>query len=226
MEEINIIKEYIRSTQSNKRFLHTCGVAGECEKIAALLGFSKEDQKKLVIAGWLHDITKEADDSLQETLCRKFNIKIPEKGFGDPILHARTGAYYARMKFPDLVDETIFSAIYNHTTGCRGMSVFDSIVHSLGTAGTGGFAIKSDGLAGYSPYCQWVITIFMLVFGINFNLFYLLLLRKFRSILKSEELWVYISIVLIAGGLYIATISLEKDLNKEQIAGLVNEYRV
>lgn len=128
MEEINIIKEYIRSTQSNKRFLHTCGVAGECEKIAALLGFSKEDQKKLVIASWLHDITKEADDSLQETLCRKFNIKIPEKGFGDPILHARTGAYYARMKFPDLVDETIFSAIYNHTTGCRGMSVFDMIV--------------------------------------------------------------------------------------------------
>ena len=79
-----------------------------------------------------------------------------------------------------------------------GMSVFDSIVHSLGTAGTGGFGIKSDGLAGYNPYCQWVITIFMLVFGINFNLFYLLLLRKFRSVFKSEELWVYITIVLIA----------------------------
>ena len=128
MEEINIIKEYVRSTQSDKRFLHTCGVAGECENIAALLGFSKEDQKKLAIAGWLHDITKEADDALQESICREFNIVIPEKGFSDPILHARTGAYYARVKFPDLVDERIFSAIYNHTTGCRGMSVFDMIV--------------------------------------------------------------------------------------------------
>ena len=59
-----------------------------------------------------------------------------------------------------------------------GMSLFDSIVHSLGTAGTGGFAIKSDGLASYSPYCQWVITIFMLIFGVNFNLYYLILMKK------------------------------------------------
>ena len=128
MEEISNIKEYIRATQSDKRYLHTCGVANECEKLAVLLGFSKENQKKLVIAGWLHDITKEASDTLQQSICREFSIEIPEKGFYDPILHARTGAFYARKKFPDTVDEKIFSAIYNHTTGCRGMSVFDMIV--------------------------------------------------------------------------------------------------
>ncbi|MBQ3099915.1 MAG: bis(5'-nucleosyl)-tetraphosphatase (symmetrical) YqeK [Clostridia bacterium] len=128
MKEINIIKEYIRSTQSDKRFLHTCGVAEECERLADLLEFSKEDRKKLCIAGWLHDITKESDITIQESICREFNIEIPEKGYSDPVLHARTGAYYAKEKFPDLVDEKIFSAIYNHTTGCRGMSVFDMIV--------------------------------------------------------------------------------------------------
>ena len=74
------------------------------------------------------------------------------------------------------------------------MNLFESIVHSFGTAGTGGFGIKSDGLASYSSYSQWVITIFMLIFGINFNLFYLLLIRRFKSVFKSGELWSYIAI--------------------------------
>ena len=76
-----------------------------------------------------------------------------------------------------------------------GMPFFDSVVHSFGTAGTGGFGIKADSLAGYSPYCQWVITAFMIVFGINFNLYYLLLIHRFKSVLKSTELWVYLGIV-------------------------------
>ena len=81
---------------------------------------------------------------------------------------------------------------------CGKMPVFDSIVHSLGTAGTGGFGVKGDSLAGYSAYCQWVITAFMLIFGINFNLYYLLLLRNVRQVFKSEELWAYIGIVVVA----------------------------
>lgn len=79
-----------------------------------------------------------------------------------------------------------------------GMPLFDSLVHSFGTAGTGGFGIKSDSIGGYSPYLQWVIGIFMLLFGVNFNLYYLLLLGKFKSILRSTELWTYISIVLVS----------------------------
>lgn len=78
------------------------------------------------------------------------------------------------------------------------MPLFDSVLHSFGTAGTGGFGIKADSIAGYSPYLQWVITIFMLIFGINFNLFYLLIIRRFKSVLKSTELWCYIAIVVVS----------------------------
>ncbi|MBR3593447.1 MAG: TrkH family potassium uptake protein [Clostridia bacterium] len=79
-----------------------------------------------------------------------------------------------------------------------GMPLFDSVVHSLGTAGTGGFGIKADSIASYTPYMQWVITVFMLIFGLNFNLYYLILMRRIRSVLKSEELWCYVGIVVFA----------------------------
>ncbi len=82
-----------------------------------------------------------------------------------------------------------------------GMPVFDSAIHALGTAGTGGFGIKGDSIASYSPYLQWVIAAFMMLFGVNFNLYYLLILRRFRSILRSEELWTYVIVVLSATGL-------------------------
>lgn len=81
---------------------------------------------------------------------------------------------------------------------CGGMPLFESLVHSFGTAGTGGFGVKSDSIAGYSPYSQWVITVFMVLFGVNFNLYYLLLMRKFRSVVKSEEIWVYFAIIAVS----------------------------
>ena len=79
-----------------------------------------------------------------------------------------------------------------------GMPFYDSVVHAFGTAGTGGFGIKGDSIAGYSPYLQWVITVFMFLFGVNFNLYYLLLIRRFRSVLRSSELWCYTAIVLVS----------------------------
>ncbi len=84
---------------------------------------------------------------------------------------------------------------------CGEMDLFESAVHSLGTAGTGGFGIKGDSLASYSPYSQWVITIFMLLFGINFNLYYLLLIGRLRSVLKSTEMWTYLGVVAVAIGI-------------------------
>ena len=80
-----------------------------------------------------------------------------------------------------------------------GMPLFDSIVHSIGTAGTGGFGIKADSIGGYNAYCQWVITIFMLLFGVNFNLYYLILIKQFKTAIKSTELWVYGAIVTVSG---------------------------
>lgn len=79
-----------------------------------------------------------------------------------------------------------------------GMPLFDSMVHSFGSAGTGGFGIKADSIASYSPYCQWVITVFMLLFGVNFNLYYLLLAKKFRAAAQSSECWYYLGIVAAA----------------------------
>ena len=79
-----------------------------------------------------------------------------------------------------------------------GMSFFDSLLHSFGTAGTGGFGIKADSLGSYTSYQQWVVAIFMLLFGVNFNIYYLLLMRKFKSIAKSTEVWVYFGIVAVA----------------------------
>ncbi len=81
-----------------------------------------------------------------------------------------------------------------------GMPLFDSVVHSFGTAGTGGFGIKADSIAGYSPYLQWVIAIFMLVFALNFNLFYLVLVGKIKAVLKSTEMWCFVIIVLLSIG--------------------------
>ena len=82
-----------------------------------------------------------------------------------------------------------------------GMPLFDSAVHALGTAGTGGFGIRNDSIASYSPYLQWVIAVFMMLFGVNFNLYYLIVVRRFRSAFRSEEFWTYVIIVLAATGI-------------------------
>ncbi len=84
-----------------------------------------------------------------------------------------------------------------------GMPLFDSVTTAFGTAGTGGFAIKGDSLMGYSHYLQGVCTVFMALFGVNFSIFYLLLLRQFMKVLKNQELLLYLglmvgSILLIA----------------------------
>lgn len=79
---------------------------------------------------------------------------------------------------------------------CGGMPLFDSLTLSFGTAGTGGFGIKNTSLASYSRYTQTVIMIFMAMFGINFNLYFLLLCKRFRDVFKSEELRAYVGIMI------------------------------
>ncbi len=82
-----------------------------------------------------------------------------------------------------------------------GMQPFDAICTMFGTAGTGGFGVYNDSLAGFSPYIQYVTAIFMLLYGINFSCYYLLLLRNFRSVFRDEELRLYLGIVLASVGL-------------------------
>lgn len=78
------------------------------------------------------------------------------------------------------------------------MSVFDSICTAFSTAGTGGFGIKGDSLGGYSPYLQNVCTAFMLLFGVNFSCYYLLLLRQVKSVLADEEVRLYLALFLLS----------------------------
>jgi len=79
------------------------------------------------------------------------------------------------------------------------MPLFDSFCIAFGTAGTGGFAVNSAGIAGYhSAYIEIVLSIFMLLFGVNFNMYHLILLGKIKDVLKSEEIRVYFGIVLFA----------------------------
>ena len=76
-----------------------------------------------------------------------------------------------------------------------GMHWLDALCIAFGTAGTGGFGTNSASLANYSPYIQYVTAIFMLLFGVNFSCYYLILLRQFKSVFKDEELRLYIGIV-------------------------------
>ena len=78
------------------------------------------------------------------------------------------------------------------------MPVFDAVCTAFGTAGTGGFGIKNDSLGSYSPYIQNVTTVFMILFGVNFNCYYLLLLRQFKNVFKDEELRLYFGVIFTA----------------------------
>lgn len=78
------------------------------------------------------------------------------------------------------------------------MSLFESICTAVGTAGTGGFGIKNDSIASYSPYIQWVVTIFMILFGINFNAYYFILFGQVKKAFKMEEVRGYLLIILVS----------------------------
>lgn len=84
-----------------------------------------------------------------------------------------------------------------------GMPIFDSITTALGTAGTGGFGIKNDSITSYSTYLQWVITVFMILFGVNFNAYYLLIYGSIRKALAVEEVKYYF-IIIFASILFIS----------------------
>ena len=92
-----------------------------------------------------------------------------------------------------------------------GMPVFDSFCIAFGTAGTGGFAIKNSSMGGYSCFLQTVVTVFMFLFGVNFSLYYMLLLRKFKAVFKNEELRLYFGIA--AGSIVLIAINISRMYN-------------
>lgn len=79
---------------------------------------------------------------------------------------------------------------------CCEMPLYDSVTTAFATAGTGGFSVKNASIAAYNNLgAEVVISLFMLLFGINFNLFYLLLIKQFKRVFKSEELWTYLAVI-------------------------------
>lgn len=90
-----------------------------------------------------------------------------------------------------------------------GMPLFDSLCHAFGTAGTGGFGIKGDSIAGYSTYLQNVITVFMFLFGVNFTFYYYILIRKVRNAFGLEEVrWYFL---IFAGAVLLISLNLTAD---------------
>ena len=83
------------------------------------------------------------------------------------------------------------------------MPLFDAVCTAFGTAGTGGFGVKNDSIAGYSPYLQNVCTVFMLLFGVNFSCYYMLAIRQVKNVFKDEELRFYLGMV--AGSILLIT---------------------
>ena len=88
------------------------------------------------------------------------------------------------------------------------ISFFDSVCLAFGSAGTGGFSVRADGLAGYAPYVQSVTTVAMILFGVNFSIYFFLICRTSRLIWKNSELKCYLGIILAAIVLITATLTL------------------
>lgn len=112
---------------------------------------------------------------------------------GKAVPHMRT---YAALLYGIYIGLTLIEFIL---LLCGGMSVFDAVNTSFATAGTGGFGVRNANIAAYdSYYLQTVIAVFMLLFGVNFSVYILIIARKFKQIFKIEELWFYIGFVVVS----------------------------
>ena len=129
-----------------------------------------------------------------------------EKGFTMHLLRAESPGPDVGKLVPKMRNTaTILYLIYIGLTVVNviflligGMSAFEAVCTAFGTAGTGGFGIKNDSLAGFSPYIQNVTTVFMFLFGINFSCYFLLLMRQVKGVIKDEELRLYIGVAVAA----------------------------
>ncbi|MBR3796209.1 MAG: TrkH family potassium uptake protein [Clostridia bacterium] len=109
-----------------------------------------------------------------------------------------------------------------------GMIPFEAICTAFGTAGTGGFGFRNDSFASFSGYIQWVVAIFMILFGVNFNVYFLVFMRKFRQAFRCEEMRWYLGIVVAASVLicvntYDIALTLEHNLRNSvfQVATII-----
>ena len=86
------------------------------------------------------------------------------------------------------------------------MPFLEALMITFGTAGTGGFGVRNSSIGGYSPYIQWVVAIFMILFGVNFNAYYFILLKRFRQAFDMEEIKGYFLIIAAASAMIFVNI--------------------
>ncbi len=126
---IEIIRQKLPEFLSEKRLCHTLSVEKEAISIANSVfmayNIPSEYENDLRAAALLHDITKEKSNDEQLLLCEKYNIEL-NSPISFPVLHGKTAAHFAKELFG--INEIVFSAIFNHTTGCEDMNVFEKII--------------------------------------------------------------------------------------------------
>ena len=127
-EYLNALRERVRPYMKEKRYLHALSVERECERLGKM--YLPDKVMKLRAAALLHDITKMLSLENQLKLCRLFGIMYGTTDLLSPkLFHAKTAAEMIKRDFPDLADEEIVSAVRWHTTGRRGMTLFEGIVY-------------------------------------------------------------------------------------------------
>lgn len=128
MDNLEFITDIVKKHQTEKRFLHTQGVANEAYTLGTI--FLPEKADKLKLAGLLHDITKDFSLEKQLLLCEEYGISVDKENLVPKLLHSKTGCEYARRVFgTEIVDDEIYNAILYHTTGRENMTLFESLVY-------------------------------------------------------------------------------------------------
>jgi trk system potassium uptake protein TrkH len=116
--------------------------------------------------------------------------EIPGPTVGKLVPRARQTA---RVLYLIYIGLTLLEAVF---LLCGGMSFYEALLHAFSTAGTGGFSTNAASIGGFhSSYIETVITVFMFLFGVNFNLYFLLLIGRWKDALKNEELHWYLGII-------------------------------
>ena len=125
---LDSLREDMRVRLSASRYKHTLGVEKEMRVLAGI--YMPTFVLKAAAAGLLHDVTKELSLSEHTALCERYGIAVLEKeGSSAALLHAKTGAFYARERYPLYVDDDVFSAIYKHTVASEDMSLLDNLLY-------------------------------------------------------------------------------------------------
>ena len=125
------ILSYVRETVGEgKRLDHILRTKEECARLASLFSLSDEQTDDLLLSALLHDLTKQWTVEEHKVIFEKYHLPFEEAEIRSPkTLHSKTGAYLARDRFPNEVNDTVFNAILTHTVGCADMTIEQKLLY-------------------------------------------------------------------------------------------------